>query len=62
MFDVGFTELVLIAVLGLIVVGPERLPTAAKKPARGLAEPNEPLTTFSWTSNENWMPKSYANR
>ena len=31
MFDVGFTELVLIAVLGLIVVGPERLPTAAKK-------------------------------
>ena len=31
MFDVGFTELVLIAVLGLIVVGPERLPAAAKK-------------------------------
>ena len=26
MFDIGFTELVLIAVVGLLVIGPERLP------------------------------------
>ena len=30
MFDIGFTELVLISVIALIVVGPERLPGAAR--------------------------------
>lgn len=30
MFDIGFSELVLIAVLALIVLGPERLPKAAR--------------------------------
>ena len=30
MFDVGFSEIVLIAVVALIVIGPERLPKAAR--------------------------------
>jgi len=30
MFDIGFTELVVIAVVALIVIGPERLPKAAR--------------------------------
>ncbi|MDP6969357.1 MAG: Sec-independent protein translocase protein TatB [Gammaproteobacteria bacterium] len=30
MFDVGFTEIVLIGIIGLIVLGPERLPVAAR--------------------------------
>ncbi len=30
MFDIGFSELVLIGVLGLLILGPERLPQAAK--------------------------------
>lgn len=30
MFDVGFWELVLVAVLGLFVLGPERLPRVAR--------------------------------
>ncbi len=30
MFDVGFTELLLIGVVALIVIGPERLPTVAR--------------------------------
>lgn len=30
MFDVGFWELLLIAVLGLVVLGPERLPRVAR--------------------------------
>lgn len=30
MFDIGFSELVLIAVLALIVLGPKRLPEAAR--------------------------------
>lgn len=29
MFDIGFLELLLVAVIGLIVLGPERLPKAA---------------------------------
>lgn len=31
MFDVGFWELLLIALLGLVVLGPERLPRAARE-------------------------------
>ena len=30
MFDIGFWELMLIAVMGLVVLGPERLPTAIR--------------------------------
>ena len=30
MFDIGFTELVLVAVVALLVVGPERLPGAIR--------------------------------
>ena len=30
MFDIGFTELVLVAVVGLLVIGPERLPGAIR--------------------------------
>lgn len=30
MFDVGFSELLLIAVIGLLVLGPQRLPKAAR--------------------------------
>jgi sec-independent protein translocase protein TatB len=30
MFDIGFSELVVIAVVALIVIGPERLPRAAR--------------------------------
>lgn len=30
MFDIGFSELVLVAVVALIVIGPERLPKAAR--------------------------------
>ena len=30
MFDVGFSELFLVAVIGLLILGPEKLPQAAK--------------------------------
>lgn len=30
MFDVGFTELLLVFIVGLLILGPERLPHAAK--------------------------------
>ena len=31
MFDIGFSELVLIALVALVVLGPERLPKAARR-------------------------------
>ena len=30
MFDIGFSELLIVAILGLIILGPERLPVAIK--------------------------------
>ena len=30
MFDIGFSELLLVFVIGLIVLGPQRLPVAVK--------------------------------
>lgn len=30
MFDIGFTELMIVALVGLIVIGPERLPKVAR--------------------------------
>ena len=30
MFDIGFAELIIIAVVGLLVIGPERLPSAIR--------------------------------
>ena len=30
MFDIGFSELILVGILGLIILGPERLPKAAR--------------------------------
>lgn len=37
MFDIGFLELALIAVLALLVLGPERLPRAARTVGRAVA-------------------------
>ena len=36
MFDIGFAELVIIAVVGLLVIGPERLPGAIRTGAAWL--------------------------
>ncbi|MDC9720864.1 MAG: Sec-independent protein translocase protein TatB [Gammaproteobacteria bacterium] len=30
MFDIGFTELILVAVIGLLILGPERMPVAVR--------------------------------
>ena len=30
MFDIGFSELLMVAIVGLLVLGPERLPVAAR--------------------------------
>lgn len=38
MFGIGFPELVLIAVIALVVIGPKRLPDLARALGRGFAE------------------------
>lgn len=38
MFDFGFTEMVVVAVVGLIVLGPERLPKVAKQTGQWLGK------------------------
>ena len=30
MFDIGFTEIILISIIGLVILGPQRLPAAIK--------------------------------
>lgn len=44
MFDVGFAELLVIAVVGLLVVGPDRLPEAARTGALWLGRLRRSLT------------------
>lgn len=38
MFDIGFWELLMIAVIGLVVLGPERLPGAIRSVQRTIAK------------------------
>lgn len=38
MFNMGFSELIVLAVIGLLVLGPEQLPTVARKVARLINE------------------------
>lgn len=38
MFNIGFSELLILAVIGLIVLGPEQLPDIARKLAKMLNE------------------------
>lgn len=38
MFDIGFTEIILILVVALVVIGPERLPGAARTLGRWVAK------------------------
>jgi sec-independent protein translocase protein TatB len=49
MFDVGSLELVLIAVLGLIILGPQRLPNALRT---GFAWYNKAKTTVGDVSSK----------
>ncbi len=46
MFDVGFWELILVGVVALIVVGPERLPELARTAGRWLGAARRMAATF----------------
>ena len=38
MFEVGFSELLLVGIVALLVLGPERLPVALRSVGRGLGQ------------------------
>ncbi|MGC3894174.1 Sec-independent protein translocase protein TatB [Pseudomonas urmiensis] len=38
MFEIGFTEMILVGIVALLVLGPERLPVAARAVGRGLGQ------------------------
>lgn len=46
MFEVGFWELVLVGVVALLVVGPERLPEVARTAGRWLGAARRMVSTF----------------
>jgi sec-independent protein translocase protein TatB len=47
MFDIGFLELVLIGIIGLLVLGPERLPVAARTLGRWVGNAKRMLANIS---------------
>lgn len=47
MFDIGFWELLLISVIGLVVIGPEKLPSTLRGVARFTRKTKLMLNSFS---------------
>ncbi len=47
MFDIGFLELVIVAVIGLLVLGPERLPHAARAAGKWVGKARRMVNQFS---------------
>lgn len=46
MFDIGFTEMMLVGVIALVVLGPERLPLVARKVGRFLGHSRRMFSKF----------------
>ncbi|TFF40533.1 Sec-independent protein translocase protein TatB [Pseudomonas sp. RIT623] len=46
MFEIGFTELLLVGIVALLVLGPERLPVAARSLGRGLGQARRALNAL----------------
>lgn len=44
MFDVGFTELLLLAIIAMVVVGPERLPSLARTVGKTIGQARRYMT------------------
>lgn len=47
MFDIGFLELLIVAVIALLVLGPERLPVAARKTGQVVGKARRMVSEFS---------------
>ena len=53
MFGIGFSEILLVLVVALVVIGPKRLPELARILGRGLAEIRRASDEFRGVLNEN---------
>lgn len=47
MFDIGFLELVLVGIIGLIILGPERLPVAARTLGKWVGRARRMVSQFT---------------
>jgi sec-independent protein translocase protein TatB len=47
MFDIGFLELIIVAIIALLVLGPERLPVAARSVGRWVGKARRMVNKFS---------------
>ena len=47
MFDIGFLELIIVAVIALLVLGPERLPRAARTVGKWVGKARRMVSSFS---------------
>ncbi|WMS86438.1 Sec-independent protein translocase protein TatB [Pleionea litopenaei] len=45
-FDIGFLELCLVTIVGLVVLGPERLPVAARAIGRWIGKARRAFSSF----------------
>ena len=58
MFDIGFWELILIAVVALLVIGPERLPKVARMAGLWMGRARRTLASVKDEIDRELRPKS----
>ncbi|BBA32462.1 Sec-independent protein translocase protein TatB [Methylocaldum marinum] len=57
MFEIGFWEMVLVGAVGLLVLGPERLPRVARETAQWVRKTKSVMGSLRRTLIANWNSK-----
>lgn len=52
MFDIGFTELLVLVVLGMVVIGPERLPGVMRTVGKSVGQVKRFMRDLQWQLEE----------
>jgi len=60
-FGIGMTELIVIAIIALLVVGPKKLPDLAKSLGRGLSEFKRAADDVTSSLSDNLKPDDFGN-